>query len=184
VRTLNFDPGSAKIGACILEYSNNKINLIDSWQIPLVGRTMAERLFWQGQELEKIILKYHVSSDIKLHSIGLEETFINSDVVTNSKGKNVFRFTADSPLALSMSRGVVHYIAGKYGLEVFEYSNQSAKKALTGNATAGKQMVMRAAAERFGRKFNEDESCSIAVGMIHQLTILQNLKLDEKKKES
>lgn len=168
MKILSVDPGSSKIGANILQFNNNKIEYVNSWQIPLKGKSITERLFYQGQELEKIIQQYP-----DLHSVGLEETFISNDIVDGKDNKKVFRFSADSPLALSMSRGVVHYVAGKYNLEVFEYSNLKAKKALTGNIHAGKKMIMRAAQERFGKYFEEDESCSLAIGVLHILTMIQ-----------
>jgi Holliday junction resolvasome RuvABC endonuclease subunit len=170
VKIIGLDPGSSKIGICVLQYSNGKIQYVNSWQIPLIGKTITERLFYQGEALEKIIQQYP-----GLHSIGLEETFISNDVVDGKDNKKVFRFSADSPLALSMSRGVVHYIGGKFGLPVYEYSNIKAKKELTGNSQAGKKMIMRAAQERFGKYFEEDESCSLAIGVLHMLTIIQNL---------
>jgi crossover junction endodeoxyribonuclease RuvC len=176
IKTLGIDPGSKKIGINILEYSNQKINLINSWQIPLYGAEKSHRLFCLGEELEKIIKQY---SDI--HSIGLEETFISSDTVKNKDGEDRWRYSSDSPLVLSMSRGVVHYIGGKYNIPVFEYSNQAAKKQLTGVTTATKKMVTRAAKERFKRDFGEDESCSIAVNLIHILTMIEINKLNQRK---
>src|SRR5574338_367320 len=170
IRIIGIDPGTIKLGLSILSLENKKIEYINSYQIYLKGKSLEERMFSQGEQIEKIIKEC-----LPLHSIALEETFISSDKIENSKGETTFKYSKDSPLMLSVSRGVVYYIAGKYGIPVFEYNNQKCKKYLTGVSTATKTMVMRACQQKWGKKFEEDESCSLAVGHAHLLTLAQTL---------
>lgn len=165
------DPGTRKVGISILEHLDNRINYVESWQLPLKGILMSERLYYLGEELDRIIKIYP-----DLHSIAVEETFISPDIVKNKEGDNKFRYSKESPLALSMCRGVVHYIGGRNNLPVYEYPTTQVKKALTGNSNAGKVMVTRAAEKRFSKSFKEDEADSIGVGMAHILTLICNAK--------
>lgn len=176
VRTLAVDPGSAKVGINIMDLKERQIFLVESWQLPLIGKKLWDRLYYLGVEVEKIIQKYSPG----LHNVAVEETFMTSATTTNSKGESTYRFNKDSPLVLSMSRGVIYYVAGKYNLPVYEYAPTLCKKLLTGNATASKNMVIAAANTKFNGNFQEDESCSIAVGHAHLLSLLQNEKKSNK----
>lgn len=171
IRIIALDPGSAKVGANVMELRDKQIHLIKSWQLPLEGKTKWERLYSLGIQLDEIVKQF-----LPFHSMAVEETFVTPDTRKTSGGETTYKFGIDSPLTLSMSRGVCYFVAGKYGIPVYEYNNQLCKKLLTGNANASKNMIMNAAAQKFNGVFEEDESCSLAVGNAHCLTLLQNAK--------
>lgn len=158
LKILSADPGSFKVGISCLELTNQgKIELINSNQVYLEGKSLEERLNFLYNYLNNYLSLNSVSE------IALEETF----VAPFDKKAGNYKFSIDAPLKLSMSRGVIWSLAGKYGIKVFEYSNGDVKKAITRNHQATKQMMMLQIGKIFGKKFEEDEADSIAIGVTH-----------------
>ena len=154
MRVLNLDPGTIKCGLSILESADNKIKLIDSVQLILQGKSLEARLYFLFNFLDEYLTKYLVDE------VALEETFVAP----------IGKFNLDAPLKLSMARGIVWAIAGKYNLKVFEYSNGDVKKSITRNHSATKQMIIKQITQIFGKNgkvFEEDEADSIAIGITH-----------------
>lgn len=176
MKIIGIDGGTVKIGVSCLILENLRIKYIKSWQIPLKGKYLHERLYYLGVKLEEI-----VNEMMPLNSMSIEETFLSSDTRQNNQGEMTFKFGKESPLKLSMARGVCYYIAGKYNLPIYEISNTKAKKLLTGNSIAPKNMVIRAANQKFGGPFQEDESCSLAVGHAHLINIIKDMNEAKKK---
>ncbi len=158
---LSVDPATFKLGISRLNNVNNKIQLVESIQLYLIGKTTEERLNHLYQYLNEYLAKNPVKE------IALEQTFVAP--FDNKKGG--FKFTLDAPLKLSMSRGVIYSLAGKYGLKVYEYSNGDVKKTVTGNHQATKNMIIKKMESLFGKKFEEDEADSIAIGITHLITM-------------
>lgn len=156
-KIISIDPAQSKLGISLLEETDNKIKLIDSNQLYLIGKTIEERLAHLYQWLDNYV---NVN---KPTEAALEETFVAP--YDNKKGG--YKFTIDAPLKLSMSRGVVYSICGKYGIKVHEYSNGDVKKCSTGNHQATKSMIIRKMSEIFKRPFEEDEADSVAIGITH-----------------
>ena len=151
------DPGSEKVGISILALNSGKIELINSNQVYLEGKSLEERLNFLYNYLDNYLSLNSVSE------IALEETFI----APFDKKAGAYKFNLDAPLKLSMSRGVIWSLAGKYKIKVFEYSNGDVKKAITRNHQASKKMMMDQVSKIFGKKFEEDEADSIAIGVTH-----------------
>ena len=158
LKIVSCDPGSAKIGLSQLGLTNlGKIELINSNQIYLEGKSLEERLNFLYTYLDNYL------SINSVQEIALEETFI----APFDKKAGAYKFNLDAPLKLSMSRGIIWSLAGKYGIKVFEYSNGDVKKAITRNHQASKSMMINAVSKIFGKKFEEDEADSIAIGITH-----------------
>ncbi len=157
----SIDPGQNKIGLSRLNQSENKMQLIESIQLFLVGKTTEERLNYLYNYIDNYLSKNPVSS------IALEETFVAP--FDDKAGK--YKFNLDAPLKLSMSRGVIYALAGKYNLKVYEYSNGDVKRTATGNHQATKNMIIKKMESLFGRKFQEDEADSVAIGITHLLAM-------------
>lgn len=166
---LSVDPATFKLGISRLNNANNKIQLVESIQLYLIGKTTEERLNHLYQYLNEYLAKNSVKE------IALEQTFVAP--FDNKKGG--FKFTLDAPLKLSMSRGVIYSLAGKYGLKVYEYSNGDVKKTVTGNHQATKNMIIKKMESLFGKKFEEDEADSIAIGITHLITMRMQTKQPE-----
>lgn len=156
-KVISLDPGSNKVGVSLLQESDNRVKLLESNQVPLIGKTTEERLAYLYQFLDNFV------NLNKPTEAALEETFVAP--YDNKKGG--YKFTIDAPLKLSMSRGVVYSICGKYGIKIHEYSNGDVKKCSTGNHQATKSMIIRKMTEIFKRPFEEDEADSVAIGITH-----------------
>lgn len=164
-KSLVIDPGTEKLGISLLQEENNRIKLLDSNQLYLIGKTTEERLAHLYQWLDEYVNKNKPSE------ISLEETFVAP--YDNKKGG--YKFNLDAPLKLSMARGVVYAIAGKYNIKIYEYSNGDVKKTATGNHQATKSMIIKRISEIFKKylddrnrnSFEEDEADSVAIGITH-----------------
>jgi crossover junction endodeoxyribonuclease RuvC len=158
---IGIDPGSAKIGLSRLTSSDNKIQLLESLQVYLIGKTTEERLNHLYQFTDNYLIQHPVKE------IALEETFVAP--FDNKKGG--YKFNLDAPLKLSMARGCIWSLAGKHYARIFEYSNGDVKKTATGNHQATKNMIIKKMSSIFSRKFEEDEADSVAIGITHLLTM-------------
>jgi len=148
-RVLAVDPGFDRVGVAILEsdkvlFSNCIVtNRNDSHEL---------RLLEIGENLNKVIKKW------KPDSLAIETLFFNQNVSTAIK--------------VAEARGVIIYKASEAGLEVFEYSPQAIKIAITGYGKANKQQVenmlqrlVKLPAD--GSKKLDDELDAIALGITH-----------------
>lgn len=164
----SIDPGTEKTGISLLREENNRIKLIESHQVPLIGKTLEGRLAYYYQWLDNFI------NINKPSHAALEETF----VAPYDDKKGTYKFNLDAPLKLSMARGIVWAVAGKYNIKVYEYSNGDVKKTATGNHQATKSMIIRKMSETFKKyleennrkSFEEDEADSVAIGITHLIT--------------
>jgi crossover junction endodeoxyribonuclease RuvC len=168
LKILAGDPGSNKVGISCLSLSLGKIELINSNQVYLEGKSLEERLNFLYNYLDKYL------SSNPVQEIALEETF----VAPFDKKTGNYKFTLDAPLKLSMSRGIIWALAGKYGIKVYEYSNGDVKKAITRNHQASKKMMMNQIGKIFGKKFEEDEADSVAIGVTHLIAKKLSMQKD------
>lgn len=147
---------------------DNKINVINTFQEKLKGKTKELRLSY----LYKFINEYIESKLLKeggelwVDDITTEKTFL-------ARGKKI---NADAPLSLSMARGVIYAIAGKYNLNVIEYDHATHKKDLTGDGGAKKTQIIRAVQTKLGRTVQEDEAMSVSIGYCRLLHFYQQYK--------
>lgn len=149
-RVLGIDPGFDRIGIAILD----KEKAVFSCCIETDRKSSHEkRLLRIGEELEKIIKKWKPSD------LAIEKLFFNQNT-TNA-------------LKVAEARGVILLEAAKAGLNVYEYSPQAVKIAVTGHGRADKRAV-----ERMTRKLVtldevkklDDELDAIALGITHLAT--------------
>lgn len=159
-RTLAIDPGTEKVGITDLELINTKIYILDSIQLKLEGKTKEQRLFSLFNQLDIHMEKHHEQID----DISTEATFV---VPYNNKKK----ISISSPLSLSMARGIIYAIGGKYKKTITEYDNTTHKKSLTGEGDAKKTQIIRAVKQRLNKEVEEDQAMSVSIGFCHLLEI-------------
>ena len=149
MKVLAIDPGYERIGIAVIEKVNGKEKLIFSSTFKTLKKDkFIDRMFQIGQEIEKIIEKYHPEF------FAIEKLFFN----TNQK-------TATN---VSEIRGALIYLALRNNLKVFEYTPLQIKVAVTGQGRADKKQVMFMI-ERLIKIENEikydDEYDAIACGL-------------------
>jgi crossover junction endodeoxyribonuclease RuvC len=148
-RVLGIDPGFDRVGVAILE---NNIVLYSHCIETNRKLPHAERLLEIGNTIKEIIKKWAPGS------LAIESLFFNQSV-TNA-------------LKVSEARGVIIYEAAQAGLEIFEYSPQAIKIAVTGYGKADKKQVETMVTKlvslpaKMGKKL-DDELDAIALGITH-----------------
>ncbi len=148
---LAIDPGFGRIGVAILSKRGSGEKLIFSKCILTNKKeTQSERLKQIGLEIKKIIKKY------KPVSLAIEKLFFNQNTST--------------ALRVAEARGVIMYESICAGLEIFEYSPQEIKIAVTGYGKAGKRevetMTLRLLSMKTAPKY-DDEVDACAIGITH-----------------
>ncbi len=98
VRILAADPGTFKVGINIMELKERQIFLVESWQLPLIGKKLWDRLYYLGIEVERIVQKYSPG----LHSVAVEETFVSPATRKTSGGEITHAFSIDSHSKMSL----------------------------------------------------------------------------------
>lgn len=123
-RVLGVDPGTIRLGYGLLEGRSARISHLRSGVIAAPATWgAARRLGAIAQELEAVIAAEQPKA------IALEASFF---------GKN-----AQSLIRLGEARGMVLALAGRHGLEVFDYPPASVKKSVTGHGSASKEQIAR-----------------------------------------
>jgi crossover junction endodeoxyribonuclease RuvC len=149
LNVLAVDPGFDRVGIAILD----KDKLLYSHCLETNrGLPHHERLLEIGKTIQKVIEKWHPVS------LAIESLFFNQNI-TNA-------------LKVSEARGVIMYEASRAGLEVYEYSPQAIKIAVTGYGKADKKQMeimvkklIKLPQKSSGRL--DDEMDAIAVGITH-----------------
>jgi len=154
-KIISIDPGSLKVGIGILhnDMLSNKIILNKSIQLPLKGKELYHRFNFLYDEVDKLCKEFEPEE------MAIEETFVDKE----------FKYGIDAPLKLSMSRGVLYAVAGKYNMPCFEYNNKKIKQCICRNAGASKRMMIERISQMFKIEASEDEAMSIGVGITHIL---------------
>ena len=146
---LAIDPGFDRVGMAVL----NKEGLLYSHCIETNRQSQHEkRLLEIGNAVRDIIRKWGPTS------LAIESLFFNQNT-TNA-------------LKVSEARGVIMYEAERAGLEIFEYSPQAIKIAVTGYGKAGKIQVESMVKKlvnlpKKSSKRLDDEVDAIALGITH-----------------
>lgn len=123
MRVLAVDPGYDRLGVAVMEKENGKEKLVFSTCI-LTDKKLSvpERIGTLGLELERL-LEIH-----KPDMVAVETIFFNKNVKT--------------AVAVAEARGVVIFLARKYGAAVREFGPQEIKVAVTGYGNSDKRAVM------------------------------------------
>ncbi|MFH1749878.1 MAG: crossover junction endodeoxyribonuclease RuvC [bacterium] len=124
MKILGVDPGTARLGWGVLEYTDNKFKVWGCGCIQTKStQADAERLFYISEKLEKIIKKY------KPEIVAVEELFFSKNIKT--------------AISVAQARGVILSIAYKHNLEIKEYKPTQVKQAVTGVGNASKEQVQK-----------------------------------------
>jgi len=146
-RVLGIDPGFDRIGIAILEGET----LLYSECIKTDRKLLhPKRLVQIGTRLKKILDKWEP------HVLAIENLFFNQNT-TNA-------------LKVSEARGVILYEAASAGLQVFEYSPQAVKIAVTSYGKADKGQIasmVRKLVALPSKKMLDDELDAIALCITH-----------------
>ena len=150
---LAIDPGFDRVGVAVMKLETNKPGLLFSQCLQTnVKSTRTERLFTVGENIRKTIKTWHPKD------LAIETLFFNTNTT--------------SALGVAEARGIIIYEAMKVGLNIFEYSPQAIKVAVTGYGKADKIQM----ADMIRRLINlpdqshnrlDDEMDAIAVGITH-----------------
>lgn len=120
---LGIDPGFARLGYGVIDYSNNRYKVIEYGTISTeAGEPLEERLKKINLDLNEIISKY------KIDAASIEELFFN----TNTK----------TAIHVAEARGVILYTLSVAGIKIHEYTPLQVKQALVGYGRADKHQVM------------------------------------------
>jgi crossover junction endodeoxyribonuclease RuvC len=119
---LGIDPGTRFSGYAVLKQEKKSAFLLDYGFIALgAQRPLPERVFRFCNEIERIIIKFEVTS------LSLETPFL---------GKNAQNF-----LKLGYLRGILYFLAQKYKINILEFTPREVKVAVTGFGGASKDQV-------------------------------------------
>ena len=122
MRILGIDPGIAIVGFGVVEYSNNKFEVVEYGAVTsLANIPMPQRLKLVYDDMSYIVDKY------KPDEMAIEELFFN----TNSK----------TVIYVSQARGVLILSAANKGVPVYEYTPLQVKQAVVGYGRAEKKQV-------------------------------------------
>lgn len=121
---LGIDPGYARVGYGIIEYSKNQYKVIEYGSITTeAGVPIPKRLLKLQDELKEITKKYNIDA------ASVEELFFN----TNTK----------TAINVAQARGVIVTALESSNIPVFEYTPLQIKQALVGYGRADKEQIKR-----------------------------------------
>lgn len=122
MNVIGIDPGYDRFGVSVAEKINGKEIILYSDCIETNKKEVfSERLFTIGGALEDLIKKF------KPRGVALETLYMNKNQKTGMR--------------VSEARGACIYIAGKYNLQVFEYTPTQIKETICGYGRADKKQL-------------------------------------------
>lgn len=153
---LAIDPGFDRIGLAVMKLERGKPKLLFSECFKTNAKKVrSERLLAIGKEIKSTVAKW------KPEDLAIETLFFNTNIT--------------SAIGVAEARGIIIYEATRADMEVFEYSPQSIKIAVTGYGKADK-MQMETMVKRLVNlptklsKRLDDEVDAIALGITHLAT--------------
>ena len=156
MRILGIDPGTGILGFGIIDtLANGKTRLVDGGVIRTpVKQADSDRLQTIYDELHEIITEH------KPDTMSVEKLFFSQNVTT--------------AMSVSQARGVVLLCGKQHGLELFEYTPQQIKQALTGYGKADKQQIQEMVRIVLG--LNEvpkpdDAADALAAAICHSMSV-------------
>lgn len=149
MKVLAIDPGYDRLGVAIMErIDGHEYVHFSTCLTSERGTPLPERLITLGQALSEIIAT-HAPTDL-----AIETLFFNKNVKT--------------AIDVAQARGMVLYLARRYGCAVHEYSPQEVKVATTGYGKSDKTAVftmVKRLVTNVPQKAHDDEYDAIAVGI-------------------
>jgi len=155
MRILGIDPGTGILGFGLVDVSaGGKAVLVDAGVIRTpVKQADSDRLETIYNELHEII------TDLKPEIMSVEKLFFAQNVTT--------------AMSVSQARGVVLLCGKQHGLELFEYTPQQIKQALTGYGRADKKQIQEMVRVVLGlREVPKPDDCAdaLAAAICHSMT--------------
>ncbi|MDD2627592.1 MAG: crossover junction endodeoxyribonuclease RuvC [Clostridia bacterium] len=119
---LGIDPGFARLGYGIIDYSSCKYKVIEYGTITTkAGDLLHDRLKKISYDLKEVISRY------KIDSVAIEELFFN----TNTK----------TAIHVAEARGVILLTLAEANIDIYEYTPLQAKQAVVGYGRADKKQM-------------------------------------------
>jgi len=148
---LGIDPGFARLGYGVIDYTNGKYKVLEYGTISTPAHTqLAERLKKINYDLNEVISKY------KIDVASIEDLFFN----TNTK----------TAIHVAEARGVILYTLASHNIQIFEYTPLQVKQALVGYGRADKHQVMEMVKKNLRLKTMpklDDTADALAIAICH-----------------
>lgn len=156
MRILGIDPGTGILGFGVIELDDKKNpKLIDAGVIRTpIKQADSDRLFTIYKELDELI------KELKPSVMSVEKLFFAQNVTT--------------AMSVSQARGVVLLLGKQHDLELFEYTPQQIKQAVTGQGKADKKQVQEMVRMILGlTEVPKPDDCAdaIATALCHMQTV-------------
>jgi crossover junction endodeoxyribonuclease RuvC len=149
MKVIAVDPGYDRIGVAVLEGTHQSANLIFSTCITTNRKeSFPERLLVLGQAFKNLLEQHSPQA------IALETLFFNKNVST--------------ALDVAQARGTIVFLATTFGCQVYEFSPQAVKVAITGYGNSDKTavtMMIKRLVVNPPENALDDEYDAIAVGV-------------------
>ena len=151
MRILGIDPGIAIVGYGIIEYKNNKFNVIDYGTIITPSNMKIEK------RLERIYIGVDtLIKNYNIEEVGVEELFFNKNVKT--------------AITVAQSRGVILLVCSHNNKPIYEYTPLQVEQGVVGYGRANKAQVQQMVASLLKLKEipkPDDVADALAVAICH-----------------
>ncbi|MHC4605465.1 MAG: crossover junction endodeoxyribonuclease RuvC [Planctomycetota bacterium] len=149
MKIIAIDPGTLKVGYCVLDCRNRRFRSVAMDTIRPRSKEIHKRLKEIEAALDRLFRRHRPAH------IVLERAYV---------GRN-----ANAALRLGEGRGVALAAAGRTRAEVFEYTAMEAKRAVTATGRAAKSAVQRSVQLLLGLKKppEQDASDACALAICH-----------------
>src|SRR3989344_8865490 len=151
MRIISIDPGYERLGIAVLEKTLNTECLIFSECFKTSSKLAHhERLALIGNKIKEIIKKY------KPQALATEKLFFSGNQKT--------------AMLVAEARGVILYTGSSLGLQVFEYTPNEVKIAITGYGRSEKRQMIDMVKKLIkvtSKTNSDDEFDAIAIGLTH-----------------
>ncbi|MBP6912464.1 MAG: crossover junction endodeoxyribonuclease RuvC [Candidatus Pacebacteria bacterium] len=153
LKVLAIDPGYERLGVAVLEKVSGQNKFAEKLIFSECFKTSSkidhtERLFLIGQKIEETVLKH------KPEFLATEKLFFSNN--------------AKTAMMVAEARGIILYIAKKYGLKIIELHPADIKIAITGSGRADKKAIYFMAKKLIeipNVKMLDDEIDAICIGL-------------------
>ena len=152
MRIISIDPGYERLGIAVLEKAEREREKLVFSECFKTSAKLPhhERLTLIGNRIKEIIKKY------KPEMLATEKLFFSGNQKT--------------AMLVAEARGVILYTASSLGLEVFEYTPNSVKMAITGYGRSEKRQMIDMVKKLIvvsSKTNSDDEFDAIAIGLTH-----------------
>ncbi len=150
MRIITIDPGYERLGIAVLDKNGNETLIFSECFKTSAKLPHHERLALIGNRIKEIIEKY------KPEALATEKLFFSGNQKT--------------AMLVAEARGVILYTGSSLGLEIFEYTPNNVKIAITGYGRSEKRQIINMTKKLIAvekTKNSDDEFDAIAIGLTH-----------------